>query len=301
MTEAYTASRWSVAGASVQGAAHVRTGLPNQDALAWLPESGAGVPRTLAVADGHGSAKCFRSGTGAQLAVQTATQLIPTMLSPQAGDPSLSACKRLAQEQLPQELVRHWQRVVEQHLQREPFSAQELENLEERDGLAARQSVEDRPLLAYGTTLLSVLVTEAYVVYWQLGDGDILAVTPAGEVYRPAPGDERLFANETTSLCAPNAWADMRCCFQTIVEPPPALIVLATDGYANSFRDEAGFLQAGADFLELIRLEGLEHVHAKLEDWLTETTQAGSGDDITLGLLYRADEQHQSTPPAEGA
>jgi hypothetical protein len=41
--------------------------------------------------------------------------------------------------------------------------------------------------------------------------------------------------------------------FQVLVETPPALILLATDGYANSFPDEAGFLKVGSDLLGMIR------------------------------------------------
>ena len=32
---------WSAVGQSVRGAAHLRTGLPNQDAIRWLPASGS--------------------------------------------------------------------------------------------------------------------------------------------------------------------------------------------------------------------------------------------------------------------
>ena len=65
---------------------------------------------------------------------------------------------------------------------------------------------------------------------------------------------------------------------------PPALILLSTDGYSNSFQDEAGFLKVGSDLLHMIRTTagGLDMVKEHLVAWLTESTYAGSGDDITV-------------------
>ena len=54
---------------------------------------------------------------------------------------------------------------------------------------------------------------------------------------------------------------------------------------ANSFRDEAGFLKVGPDILNTIRAEGLGQVKDNLERWLSDSTRAGSGDDVTLGIL----------------
>ncbi|HKQ51090.1 MAG TPA: protein phosphatase 2C domain-containing protein, partial [Pyrinomonadaceae bacterium] len=139
--------------------------------------------------------------------------------------------------------------------------------------------------LAYGTTVLGAAVAADFILYLQLGDGEILTVSRDGEVTRPLPKDERLFANETTSLCSPEAWRDFRVCFQVLSNAPPSLILLSTDGYANSFHDEAGFLKVGSDILLMIRADGLGTVEDHLASWLTESTYAGSGDDVTLGLI----------------
>src|SRR5262249_50369285 len=104
-------------------------------------------------------------------------------------------------------------------------------------------------------------------------------------VTKPLVKDDRLFANETTSLCTPDAWSDFRVNFQPITNEQPALILLATDGYPNSFRDEAGFLKVGTDILKTIHAEGLGRVKDSLEGWLSDSTRAGSGDDVTLGIL----------------
>jgi hypothetical protein len=120
----------------------------------------------------------------------------------------------------------------------------------------------------------------------QLGDGDILTVSETSEVTRAIPSDKRLVANETTSLCTATV-KDFRSSFQPLSNTPPALILLSTDGYANSFRDEEGFLKVGSDIWSIIQEDGIEKVDADLKGWLTSATRTGSGDDITLGILCR--------------
>ncbi|HEX2035938.1 MAG TPA: PP2C family serine/threonine-protein phosphatase, partial [Chloroflexota bacterium] len=295
---------WRVIGASVRGASHVRRGLPNQDALRWWPDEGTGPPLVLAIADGHGSAKCFRSQIGARLAVDTAVEVAPTLLGGQDGMVDLTAVEDVAQA-----ILDRWQAAVEAHLAETPFSEGELSGLEAESGAGARQAVLHRPLLAYGATLAAVVVTEWFIFYLQLGDGDILTVSEDGVVSRPLPADERLFADQTTSLCTEGAWRDFRIGFQALADTwratagggapdaahgpgaapqaAPALILLSTDGYANSFRDETGFLQVGPDLLGLIRTEGLGAVSQCLESWLGEASRLGSGDDITLAMVCR--------------
>lgn len=285
MSEDKQTARWRVVGHSVRGATHERTGAPNQDAIRWLPESSVGLPLILALADGHGSRRAFRSETGARLAVETSLQVIGDFLQGQTENESLSAIKRTAEEWLPRALVRRWLEAVEAHLAAHPLSAVELKLPGADHPETIPQAGPSNMYLAYGTTILVTAVTEAFILYLQLGDGEILTVSLDGEVTRPLPKDERLFANETTSLCSRDAWRDFRVCFQVITNTSPALILLSTDGYPNSFRDEQGFLKVGSDILEMVRDSGLDMVNDRLESWLKESTHEGSGDDVTLGLI----------------
>lgn len=261
--------QWQVVGQTVRGAAHDRNGLPNQDAIYWLPASGHGSSVVLAAADGHGSARYSRSHIGAALAVENAAALVDEFLNSQEDVANLSLIKHATEEWLPRALVRTWSEAVADHLKTDPLSSGEV----------SESSV------AYGATLLVAAVTERFLLYLQLGDGEILSVSEYGEVVRPLVKDERLFGNETTSLCAPEAWRDFRVSFQPLTQSRPALILLSTDGYPNSFRDEAGFLQVGSDILQMIRKDGLASVNDRLEGWLRDSTRAGSGDDVTLGIL----------------
>ena len=274
---------WKVIGKSVRGAAHRRADKPNQDALAWYPAAGSGHSLILAVSDGHGSAKSFRSQEGAKLAVETAIRVLQQFLEVQQNLFHPTAIKRAAEEKLPHVLVRAWKEAVEQHLNSYPFTEDTLGGLPDKE----QEAIDANPLLAYGATLLAVLAAPAFLLYLQLGDGDILSVADSGEVSRPIVRDERLFANETTSLCLEKAWSDFQVAFQAFGDQPPALILVSTDGYANSFRSEADFLKVGSDILKLAQSGSLDIVRDSLEAWLSESSEAGSGDDITLGIVSR--------------
>jgi Protein phosphatase 2C len=303
---------WRAGGASVRGANHARAARPNQDALRWLPAPGALI---CALSDGHGSDKSFRSDLGALFAVQTALTVIPDTLME-----SVPAKAAALAERLPRIIVDAWRQAVECHLAEAPFTDAEWTRLSAQAGDGTRpagatpsalptatRAIEDRVpagegnwWLAYGATFLLCVVTPEFILYAQLGDGDILLVSQDGAVARPNwQADPRLFANETTSLCMPEAWAEMRVDVQPIattnVEPAhdvqpdssPALILLATDGYANSFVDDSAFVRVGSDLLAMVRADGFETVCAGLPAWLEETSRLGSGDDITVGLVYR--------------
>ncbi len=267
----------------MRGVSHTSHGLPNQDAIQWW-QSTRDLPLVIAVADGHGSARSFRSQLGAQIAVETTVERLRSFIDNQADDSTLSRIKRMAEERLPREIVRTWKDRVEAQLAQNPFSADELENLR-NNGANALQSVEANPLLAYGATIMGALVTESFIVYLQLGDGDILTVSGQGDVTRPLPKDPRFLANETTSLCVPEATREMQIGFEVSVERLPALILLSTDGYSNSFRDDENFLRIGSDLFTMIQTEGLPSVHTSLNGWLNQASQQGSGDDITLGIV----------------
>jgi hypothetical protein len=261
------ANQWRVVGQTVRGAVHERNGLPNQDAIYWLPAAGEGSSIVLAVADGHGSARYSRSHIGAALAVESAAQLVHEFIN--RDFENLSLIKDAVEDWLPRALVRKWVEVVTEHCNEDPL--------------------EDESLIAYGATLIVAAVSERFALYLQLGDGEILTVSESGEVTRPLTRDDRLIANETTSLCAPDAWCDFRVSFQPLTHSSPALILLSTDGYPNSFRHESGFFKVGSDILNMIREHGLTTVKDNLAGWLSDSTRAGSGDDVTLGILCSID------------
>jgi serine/threonine protein phosphatase PrpC len=276
-------------GETVPGASHLRAGIPNQDAILQVRESGRELPLVVSISDGHGSDKCFRSDRGSRFAVKKAAQLVGEFLDESRDTLDHMGLESRAKEYLPREFVRRWREAAESDLKARPFTAEELKTLEGKDGPRGLKLVEENPLLAYGATSLTVAVTESFALYLQLGDGEIINVSGTGEVTRVLPEDERLFANETTSLCTPDAEKNFRVRLQTPAGEPPALILLSTDGYVNSFSDSAGFFKVGSDLIDMLRADGFDPINASLKGWLEEATRTGSGDDCTVALLCRMD------------
>jgi len=299
MAEPSSAAEWRVIGETVPGASHLRAGIPNQDAILQVRESGSGLPLILSISDGHGSLKCFRSDRGSRFAVRQAAQLVGEFLEELRGRDALTGLEAEARRRLPREFVRRWREAVDADLKARPFAPEELDHLARKESARARKLVEDNPRLAYGATSLTVAVAESFILYLQLGDGEILTVSGAGEVARALPEDERLFANETTSLCTPDAEDNFRLRVEPAGDARPALVLLSTDGYANSFSERAGFLKVGTDLLEMLRSDGFDFVGSNLKGWLEEATRTGSGDDCTLAIICRVDAIRR--PEATGA
>ena len=288
---------WRIIGETVPGASHLRAGIPNQDAILQVRESSVGLPLILSISDGHGSNKCFRSDRGSRFAVTIGAGLMREFINEKRSDYDASKMESRAKEMLAVEFVRRWNEAVEGDLKREPLSKEEFDLLAAKDGARARAVVEAHPSLAYGATTLTVALTESFILYLQLGDGEIIIISEGGEVSKPLPEDERLLANETTSLCTDKAARDFRFSYQSLSDSPPALILLTTDGYANSFANDAGFFQVGTDILEMLRADGFDTVNRGVKGWLEEATRMGSGDDCTLGIIVRMDALKNPAPP----
>lgn len=277
--------KWNIVGKSVRGSSHKKKKIPNQDSLkvkqglAWS---------IVAISDGHGSKKNFRSEKGSKLATDLLVQELEDFMLKVSDDMSLSLIKEELEEKLPSILIRKWNQVVSEHLKKEPFRPEE-----EFDGLSQRDvdMIMKRPEISYGATLVGILVSERFIVYLQLGDGDIMVTSSEGEVSKPISKDSRFIANETSSLCTEKAWNEVNLKFQAIVDSPPDLILACTDGYTNSFVTEDAFFRAGQDFLEIIHEYGLKYVQENLESWLTENSIKGSGDDITVAVISRVEEK----------
>jgi hypothetical protein len=287
--------------------------VPNQDSFLYEPlDWGRAV--VAAVADGHGSRKCFRSDRGARFAVQTAVEHLRTYaIAGPLDDGRASALRHDAAVELPQRIVRGWQQRVDTDLEASPLSADDLAGLLDAD----RAALDADPRGAYGTTLVAVLLLPDYGIYLQLGDGDVLVVSDAAdEATRPLPPDPRSFANETASLSSPGtsspvrrpgggsgAWADFRVRVLPTAADTPALVLLTTDGYPNAFVDDAAFRKAATDILALGRTEGWALVREQFRGWLVEASRSGSGDDVTVALLIREGAPEASDPharPVEG-
>jgi hypothetical protein len=279
---------WTALVASVRGASHESQGQKNQDAVRLKNPRGANDFLLLAVADGHGSARSFRSERGSALAAECALRELGGIVRKLGPDAPLSRVRRQAISRWPQAVVRAWRNAVRDDLRANPFSLLEFAAFPEKPPVVKPgEELPGHAYLAYGATLITLAITRRYILYSQLGDGDILAVKSDGKVLRPLPKQHEFQSNQTVSLCT----SDASRLFQVRVEPcragEPALITVSTDGYANCFGNEEGFFTVGADLLAYLRSHGIAFVNGHLTEWLRDSSRDGSGDDITVGLAAR--------------
>lgn len=316
---------WSCFAASAQGARHGRSGQPNQDAVGIgvmrddavhvSLVDGKDVLRTpcrtpffVAVSDGHGSTRHFRSDCGARFAIEAALEVLADAIREEGEQRDPTRIEHLLRNQAGV-LLKTWRQKVRAHIDTNPFDSVQREFLdrqvEERTGQAhGRRRPEEvvraeQEMAAYGATLLAAVLTEAYTAYVQIGDGDIATVQADGLVERPVPDDEALLGTSTTSLCTAAAEQDFRVRVVPHGSSPPALVTLCTDGYEQSFADEASFLRSAYDYFELLRNdEGREGIAEHLHEWMSEITLEGSGDDTTIALVAHSSTVTSHEEPA---
>ena len=258
-------------GATVRGASHLRNGLPNQDAWGkWSPVDG-GWPLAVALADGHGSAKSPRSDRGSRFACQVGIEAGREWLeSAAARQLSAEELKYQLEDRVPKQIVARWRELVDKDIANEPVLPEPA-----------------NPYVVYGSTLLLFLSDKNQIALLQLGDGEILVARGDDAPQRVMRTDDRLIANETTSLSSKEAWREFRAGLFTRAEMDWRLAILTTDGYPNSFGDDAGFLKAGSDIQTILKLDGVELLAAELEGWLRQASALGSGDDCTLVAILK--------------
>ena len=276
MVTAGPRTTWEVRVATARGARHVKIGAPNQDAADWY-RSPDGETAIVCVADGHGSRHSFRADIGASLAVEAGLSALRELLEDHRSS-SLSAIREAAAG-LPQRVLTAWTRHVRQHSTDNPIGSEELK----RAGVQA-DLTDGGLMVAYGATLLAVAVTPGFALLAQLGDGDIVW-RQDGRVLRPLGSSTHPLGDETVSLASGSlALDEWRVAVQAWTSLPD-LIMVATDGYANSFASDDGFLTVAEDLHSQIAEHGLGRISDQLPAWLRTTSREGSGDDITVGLL----------------
>lgn len=275
---------WAAATASVRGASHERTGKPNQDAVRVVEVPGAGGGLVAAVCDGHGGDRYVRSDVGSRFGVEVACAVGRRLLKAPIDARDVEARLR---SDVVGEIVERWKGRVIDDVASRPFTAEE----ERRAG--AR--LDGDPLVSYGATLLLAILAEQWVGFVQIGDGDATAVSN-GVATSPVPHDDRLVGGETTSLCLPTAVADARVA--VISGRLPDLVMLSSDGYANSFASPTWRDDVGRDLLALVGRRGIDEVEAMLPEWLADSA-AAAGDDVSMALAHRS--VAVASPPAATA
>lgn len=286
-------------GASVRGASHIRKDTPKED-CAFFSKAENGY--IMAVSDGHGDPRCMRSMIGSRLAVKAAVNALRGFPADTCEQENSEAAQRV--DALCSRIAKSWKRSVREHLKANPLN--EEERTAAGNLLAAYESGQ-RLAHIYGATLIACLVTQDFLLLVQKGDGHAVVVFDDAQICESfIPWDERCIGNITTSLCdedAADTFTYRIVCLRngkTIAArgisqngtpedfryPDESrqitAVFLSTDGVEDSFSDMDGTRAFYADFLKRCAQEGMDAVTANLEQELTDMSERGSQDDISL-------------------
>lgn len=269
-----------VCGECVKGATHERSGAPLQDSKKIIEVSDR--VTILAVADGHGSAKCPRSDRGSTMAVNSFCTVISNYLMSYGQDENgmenlVTFLNREGDMRFAQDVCEEWQARVKQSF---------YKNKDERF-VAADGSFDWKNIYSlYGTTLLGMLITDSFVFSFQIGDGDITMVT--ADTISSLVDAEKFLGTETHSLSKENAWRKAATSLRRkeADDDTPYLYLISTDGFANSYVSDVEYQKTCRDYYNMIGQHGFDAVRDNLGKWLKETSELGCGDDVTLVLTY---------------
>jgi serine/threonine protein phosphatase PrpC len=228
--------------AIAHGESHKEKDQPCQDAVFYKPYKNGGI---IAVADGHGSEKHFRSATGSAYAVEIASNTIFDFLQLQAERKSadkgglnikqlVSQSVREAQiKQIERSIITRWRSATVEHFRKNPLNEAERELCAK---LELDNTDDNTKVRFYGTTLLAALLKDEFWFVLQIGDGKCVIIDAQGKARFPGIDDEALGFGKTTSLCDSKAAENFRDIYGGT---PIKGITVATDGVTDSFIPDA--------------------------------------------------------------
>lgn len=254
---------------SIKGASHEEDGSSCQDSSrVFIAEDFA----AAAVADGHGSAKHFRSAAGSEMATRVAIRSLCDFNERNGGFAEIfkrgekNAARRIAGN-----MICGWNSEIAAHIRLLPLNEQEREINEKFGGIANE--------VMYGATLIVACMFEGGCFGLQIGDGDFCALLD-GEMMSPMPEDAKLVGNLTTSLCDNDAIDNFRFFY---TEENFSGVMLSSDGLINSFVNVGDYLKFGRRVLSSVESGATR----PLEEHLKMRSRCGSRDDISIAALLR--------------
>jgi len=258
---------------TVIGDSHVRKGIVCQDSSGHYVTDRFGI---AVVADGHGSAKHFRSDIGSKLAVKITTGLLKNyMLRPEFKEQFLLHPDFIL-KQMEKQILMKWREAVEVYHEENPLSESEQEKLERLQ----EKGKKLRTAVIYGSTVLAAVIADGFSYGMVLGDGGFVVLNENGELSIPVE-DRNSHANYTSSLCNTDAINYFEHWYT--VQNPAALFV-STDGLYKSFASEEDFLRYHGLLAHM--LSDSDRTRKSLERNFDKRTREGSGDDISIALVY---------------
>ena len=259
---------------TVIGDSHLKKGIVCQDSSGHQVTDSYGI---AVVADGHGSAKHFRSDVGSRLAVKISLGLLSNYMTRPDFKEQFLLHPDFILEQMEKQILMKWREAVEVYHQENPLSEEEEKKL----AAMGSQSKRIRTAVIYGSTVLCAVMAEGFSFGLVLGDGGFVVLDSDGKLFIPIE-DKNSHANYTSSLCNTDAIRYFEHWYSR--EETEALFV-STDGLYKSFASEEDFLRYHGLLSHM--LKDSDQTLKSLERNFEKRTREGSGDDISIALVYK--------------
>lgn len=289
-----------------QGASHIKKNLVCQDcATTAVTDDGTVI---LALSDGHGSERYFRSDDGSRIAVEVAVGAAKEFLSHfnpgmmLGADDSASYIRAgVPYDALPdgpgmlpspemarlfghfaRAIILRWHRAIISHWNENPVDFGKLSPAINRYYIEDGRLDESKIPKAYGCTLMLAVRAAGFWFAMHIGDGKIIAFRVDGTAWEPVPWDKACFTTTTTSLCELDE-KRTRLAYGTDMDDVAALF-LGSDGMDDSFPDIAGLESTyGINFIRRMVVSGLDlNENSYLERLLDYISHNFSGDDMSV-------------------
>lgn len=161
---------------TVIGDSHIRKGIVCQDS------SGTVVTDQFAiavVADGHGSAKHFRSDVGSRIAVKITTKLLKNYMNRSDFKEQFFKHPEFILAQMEKQILMKWREAVEEYHLENPLTGEEESKIPEKAKGRLRTAV------IYGSTVLATVLTKDFSYGMILGDGGFVVLGENDELFIP--------------------------------------------------------------------------------------------------------------------
>ena len=259
------------------GSSHIAKGNPCEDfSMSFQNE----LLSIAVISDGHGDKNCFRSARGSQIACEVAVERIKNAF---ASDESVCILKTSPERvisEIEKSIIVSWNDNVEKDIINNPISDEELNGLDENVINAIKNT--GRSHKVYGCTLIAAVFFRDFWFGVQIGDGKCVAIQKNGLYKQPIPWDnENCVGNRSTSICSSRAYDSFRFTYGSDL---PVAVFVASDGVDESF-DENGLNKFYYTLAYWVKTLSGEECKAKLDEMLSQISQVGSGDDVSVSCI----------------
>ncbi|MBR0381745.1 MAG: protein phosphatase 2C domain-containing protein [Eubacterium sp.] len=256
---------------TVTGFSHIEKGIVCQDSSGVFDGDDFAI---AVVADGHGSRRHFRSDAGSRIAVKITAGLISKYMARPDFRKQFLRHPEFILIQMEKQILMKWREAVEEFHRENPLTDEEKEILKEE------KKPGSVPVI-YGSTVLAAVMGEEFSFGMVLGDGGLVVLDDKNRLFIPVE-DPNAHANYTSSLCNTNA---LHFFEHWYTKEEIRGMFVSTDGLFKSFASEEDFLKYHGLILKL--LDDPDQAKKSLERNFAKRTKDGSGDDISIAMIYR--------------